>query len=373
MPESFSANNTFVFIADDADLSSISYSGTWAHTVDFIDAYDDTGSEGLPGASATMLFSGYNVAAYAALPDSVQDLLTADPSALLPPNVTVVLDDAPPTRVSVPLALDAPFFAATGLAPDRPHTLAITIDAANKRAAFPFVLDAVAYATTIPPAALATAVPPHRQKALAPSASGRGGAFYTAVVSQAAASAAGRAPVPVGAIVAGVLGGVTLLVCAALAVYLLYARRRRWRRDMAPDPYFMDDPLLVGSPEDKQPLIGRGPPLPSSPQPFAERERDDPFAYPPRASTSRQPSDPASFSAGALTSTPNARPSRRKAEEAGVLSVPRAATYHSDSGIRFTNAGRPISAAEDEHDVDSLDGHESVPPGEDFPPSYSVR
>ena len=61
MPDSISVNNTFIFIADDGDLQSISYGGLWEHDTNrtgYMTAYEDTGSIGTLGATATMQFSG---------------------------------------------------------------------------------------------------------------------------------------------------------------------------------------------------------------------------------------------------------------------------------------------------------------------------
>ena len=61
------------------------------------------------------------------------------------------------------------------------------------------------------------------------------------------------------------------------------------------------------------------------------------------------------------TSSPNQ--SRGKAAEAGLLSVPEEATFHSDSGVRFDEFGQPQPAA----------GSSSAANAQtDVPPSYSA-
>ncbi|KAI0327802.1 hypothetical protein GY45DRAFT_1372851 [Cubamyces sp. BRFM 1775] len=425
MPDSISVNNTYIFLADDSDLESISYGGVWEHDTNhtgYIDAYKDTGSIGAPGSSATMQFSGFAVFAFAALPvelgaDLANSASLLSSGALLAPNVTVELDDEAPTRVSVPLPSDpaqpVPFYTQMALAQDRgPHTLRITVDAGGTDG-FPFVLDAIGYATSVPTpsrgggaaAAAATPTAPGSQQLVSGSAAGQGGFLggWWTEMNEAQQSAASKpAGLPVAAIVGGVVGGVTLLFAAGLAFYFLCVRARHLKLQEA---YFLQSAMVAEpfSYEDKAPLMeafDSAPPdsskeraassypsqayhpTPSTSHASSSDLLTDPLLRAPSSSHSLPPttrphpsSTLRSSSSGGLGSGPLSERARRKAEEAGILSVPgrplAATTYHTDSGVRFValnaDAGDPTESPAE----GSGSGSGAAPA--DVPPSYTAN
>ncbi|KAH9902990.1 hypothetical protein C8Q73DRAFT_785598 [Cubamyces lactineus] len=420
MPDSISVNDTFIFVADDGDLQSISYGGLWEHDTnhtEFVSAYKDTGSIGTPGASATMQFSGLAVAAFAALTSELGADLARTAAALasgtlLAPNVTVQLDDHPPTRVSVPLPTDTdgpvPFYNHTALARGRAHTLRITVDADTPD--FPFVLDAIAYATAVATptgggasaAAVATPTAPGSQQIVSGEAAGQDGFLggFWSGLSSAPQTQAKPPGLPVAAIVGGVVGGVTLLFAAGLAFYFLCVRARHLRLQEA---YFMQS-AMVAEPysfRDKAPLMDAyydsAPSKPTHEEPSSTSYSPQAHhhATPSRASLSDLIADPllrASSSsshhytrissspphsvsiARATSAGPLSEGARRKAEEAGILSVPgrlpAATTYHTDSGVRFVALNADVGDPAESSDGASGSGVDAVPA--DVPPSYSA-
>ncbi|KAI0661693.1 hypothetical protein C8Q70DRAFT_1095252 [Cubamyces menziesii] len=432
MPDSISVNNTFIFIADDGDLQSISYGGLWEHDTNrtgYVNAYEDTGSIGTLGATATMQFSGFAVFAFAALPsplgaDLAHTAALLASGALLAPNVTVSLDTQAPTRVSIPLPTDSdaaqdpiPFYTQTALAQDRgPHTLRITVDADTPE--FPFVLDAIGYASAVPTptgggggggAAASTPTAPGSQQIVSGSAAAGQGGFIGGFWSELSGAQQGGgkpgAELPVAAIVGGVVGGVTLLLAAGLALYFLCVRARHLKLQEA---YFMQS-AMVAEPfkyEDKAPLMEAYDSA-SAPPPNSDKERSS--SYPSQASYHAPPSHAASTSSSNLlaeplllrasssshslsesqsashyshpasisrssSSGPLSEGARRKAEEAGILSVPgrppAATTYHTDSGVRFVALNADAVDPTESHAEGSGSGIGPAPA--DVPPSYTA-
>ncbi|KAI0359913.1 hypothetical protein OH77DRAFT_1419263 [Trametes cingulata] len=385
MLESVSENGTFVFAADDADFTSIQYDGIWKHTSgQFIGAYEGTGSVGLSGATASMNFTGFGVAAYAAIPKFLANV--SDPASLPRPNVTVQIGDTDPTQVSIPLATQTPFYSNDTLSSDQPHTIQIRIDDTSD--AFPFVLDLIAYATTLAPSATAPPAPSGSQQRLYSTAEGES-AFFTPFAS---GTHAPYAPVavgdglPVGAIVGGVVGGVTLLLAAGLAFYFLHVRARQLR---IPEPYFVPSDMVAHRCEhdDKQPLIAPledaypappytdaiAPSAPSSVVSYASTPPGVPISGALASRTSVHGNRPPSLSSASSVTSTSAYGSRpiRKAEEAGVLSVPPPTTYHADSGIRFTPSGPSSSiSTTTSSDTPTESAHRELA---DVPPSYSAK
>ncbi|OSD06532.1 hypothetical protein PYCCODRAFT_1422759 [Trametes coccinea BRFM310] len=372
MPESISVDDVFYYAIDDADFDSIQYAGLWVHNTTGFgeDTYKNTGSYGAPGATASFKFSGFGVATYIALP---ADLEGNQKAASLPlPNVTVVLDDQPPADVSVALNASQAFWYAMNLSQDATHS--VTVKIVNQTDGFPFVLDEVLYLRTMEPSATATFTPPGSQQTISPGPSTFIPAF--APPNQSAAPDAAGSGLPVAAIVGGVVGGVTLLLGAALAFYFMCIRAKQLKlpESMVLDPYDYGGEIE----EDKRSLLHHQhsgsttvtgeDSLYKLPQRTSSPSADD-------ASHPHPPSRPASIhtiSAGRPpslagsdlpTTPPNSGPVR-KAVEAGILSVPRPKTYHADSGIRFvandTEAGP--STASPAHDSPIVETPTDVPP-----------
>ncbi|KAI0368596.1 hypothetical protein BV20DRAFT_447065 [Pilatotrama ljubarskyi] len=361
MPDSVTEGNLIVYAADDADLDSFAYTGEWLHHTDadkeFDDPLDSTVSvPRLPGASVTMNFTGVAVVAVAGIPLNIN----ASTARFSPPNLTVTLDNNTPTKASVPLSTDLPFFRAGPLNADLPHTLTITLDAQTDD--FPFALDGVAYA------AFRNQTKPPSQDVL-PSGGGLAQGLLPTVAQQGAKQDA----VPVGPIVGGVIGGTALLVLVSLLVWYLFIRpRRRGGRAFFYAPAKISD-MLSGETDSKPepyPLT-----LPTSATPTmsqysshaAPRQPTVPHAPSEVSSGYGAPESVSGYGYGVgMASTPpgvggaaeSAAAHKRKAEMAGMLSVPAPTTYHADSGIRFGETGAGPSA---------------TPELAEVPPSYSEK
>ncbi|KAH9898261.1 hypothetical protein C8Q73DRAFT_392705 [Cubamyces lactineus] len=196
---------------------------------------------------------------------------------------------------------------------------------------------------------------------------------------------ASSSSVPVGAIVGGTIGGVALLVSAALAVYFLYFRRRRHGvyayQSFGGAPIFdSEKDHLTGHPAEAgqvEPFLAPAPTssysdhppyVPSVPSEVPPTPRT-PHTYPPASSTFGGSGSGAGSSSGRTLSVVNdtadlgyLTPAQRKAAEAKQqsLSQPGDVQFHADSGVRFDSQGRPIEASTSE-----------VLPLADVPPEYT--
>ncbi|KAI0327801.1 hypothetical protein GY45DRAFT_1081186 [Cubamyces sp. BRFM 1775] len=349
MPDSTSVDGLFLYVADDSDFDSISYGGgedaIWEHTSEgWYGAYKNTGSEGVPGGTASMNFTGLGVFAFAAIPANLSST-----AARTAPNVTVTLDDNTPTKVTVPLSTESPFFEAGPLNDGITHTITIRIDEMTDE--FPFALDGIIYAaeqnTTKPPS----------QDTLPPDSSTSG--FLQGLLPvETAKQDSGP---PVGPIVGGVIGGTALIVIISLVVWYLFIRpRRRGGRAFFYAPAKISD-MLSGETVDAKP----------EPYPLMHPTSTPSMSQVPARQGTLPPTDPSDAESGygygvgmgkpgspyapSTAGSSEAAAHRRKAEMAGVLSVPKPTTYHADSGIRFNDpsAAGPSSgpAAHDLADV----------------------
>ncbi|KAI0635889.1 hypothetical protein C8Q77DRAFT_600214 [Trametes polyzona] len=361
MPDSVS-NGTFIaYLADDADRKAITYNGGWGHftsatSVGLNETYLDTASEGQIGATASMTFTGSIVAGVAALP-----LNLTDPIVRSPPNVSVSIDGSTPETLSVPpTALD--FFYKNKNLNVGKHTITITV--LEETDDWPFVLDYLVYGgpddVTVPIGAT--------QQVADDGSDADTAGFLQGLLPQIEKAQQSKSDsVPVGPIVGGVIGGIALLTLISLVVWYLFIRpRRRGGRpffyapakisdvlsseiDAKPDPY----PLL-------QPTNGQAGPI--SQVPSLAPTRRPTFAQseisleqgPPESSLGYGVGMGMSMGSGGSSS---AKPPLSKAEMAGALSPPPPATYHSDSGIRFTGAGAGPSAG-----TSAVEGLSEVPP-----------
>ncbi|KAI0328512.1 hypothetical protein GY45DRAFT_1347143 [Cubamyces sp. BRFM 1775] len=192
--------------------------------------------------------------------------------------------------------------------------------------------------------------------------------------------------VPVGAIVGGTVGGVALLIAAALAVYFLYFRHRRHGvyayQSFGGAPIFdSEKDHLTGHPAEAaqvEPFLAPAPTssysdnppyAPSAPSEVPPTPRT-PHTYPPASSTFGGSGSGAGSSSGRTLSVVNdtvdavgyLTPAQRKAAEAKQQSLPQPGDvqFHADSGVRFDSLGRPIEASTSE-----------VLPLADVPPEYT--
>ncbi|KAI0081467.1 hypothetical protein K474DRAFT_1348117 [Panus rudis PR-1116 ss-1] len=203
------------------------------------------------------------------------------------------------------------------------------------------------------------------------------------------ASSTSKSP-PIGAIVGGTVGGLVLLVSAAIALFFLCRKRKDkpyfyWAAEASelldeeltqPRPYIPEDPSWAGA------AATASPTSPIHPQSMvSQRDRDRRTST--RASAShnmerssvrRSPTNSRHHTSESATlllsrastdaSLPFASPNQRhsKAAEAGILSVPQPATFHADSGVRFSTMELVASGS----------GSRQVAPYPvDVPPSYS--
>ncbi|KAI9057346.1 hypothetical protein FKP32DRAFT_1380241 [Trametes sanguinea] len=354
MTESASVNGFLIYAADDTDFDSIFYGGKdviWEHrNSGWNDAYNNTASDGQVGGIASMNFTGVVVLAFAAMPANLSSF-----DSLSPPNVTVQLDNDTPTKVTVPVTTETPFFQAGPLNDGTPHSISIRIDEATEQ--YPFALDVIAYAVyqnTSKPASQST-VP----------VDGNTATIIQGLLSSKDGAQKSSGP-PVGPIVGGVIGGTALIAIISLVVWYLFIRpRRRGGRAFFYAPAKISD-ILAGETADAKP----------DPYPLMHPTTQASLSQVPSLAPTRQGTlvqseasqDLESVSGygyghgmgkGESLSAVESAAHRRKAEEAGVLSVPRAATFHADSGIRFTD---PNAA-----------GPSAVPELADVPPTYSEK
>ncbi|OSD03212.1 hypothetical protein PYCCODRAFT_1424749 [Trametes coccinea BRFM310] len=191
---------------------------------------------------------------------------------------------------------------------------------------------------------------------------------------------ASASSVPVGAIVGGAVGGFTLLVCAALAVYFLYFRRRRhgvyaYHSFGGGEPLFDSEkdrlrPTEVAGSQ-IEPFLAPAPTTTYSDNPtYSPRAPSElsptpqtPHTYPPAASSIS--GSGAGSSSGRTLSVVNdysdggyLTPAQRKAAEAKRESE--RVQFHADSGVRFDSEGRPVVPSTSE-----------VLPLADVPPEYT--
>ncbi|KAI0359912.1 hypothetical protein OH77DRAFT_1434300 [Trametes cingulata] len=380
MPDSLTDGDLIVYVADDGDLASISYTGAWQHHVEADKDFDDplNSTVSLPlelKASATVNFTGVAVVAVAGVPLTINS--TA--ARFSPPNLTVTLDGNTPTKVTVPLSTDVPLFKAGPLNADLPHTLTITVDAQTDD--FPFALDGIAYAAfrnqTKPPS-----------QAVLPAGGNSSGLLQGLLPGEAGAQGKKEDGLPVGPIVGGVIGGAALLVIVSLVVWYLFIRpRRRGGRAFFYAPAKITD-MLSGETADSKPEpypLNLPSTTPTMSQYSSPIPQPHPTSFPhagpaSEVSSSHGPSDSvsgygygsssnygygSSYSGGMASPPPgvDGAAHRRKAEMAGMLSVPAGpTTYHADSGIRFGGDGGGAGPST-----------EVVPELSEVPPSYSEK
>ncbi|KAI0671697.1 hypothetical protein C8Q78DRAFT_792008 [Trametes maxima] len=381
MPDSFTEGDLIVYAADDADLNSITYNGQWAHLGrSFNASYMDTGSIGVVGSSASMNFTGLAVLLYNAIPSDLTPT-----QRLTPPNVTVSLDNNTPTHVTVTTGNDDPFFQAGPLNAGTQHTITVTIDAQTDD--FPFALDLVAYG------GFRNQSQPQGQQIIAQgqNASGILGSSDGITGASPSGSQSKSSGPPVGPIVGGVVGGTALLVLIALAVWYVFVRPRRQggraffyapgnitdilssETEVKPDPYQVGIPTTSNGPTSQassQALLAhRQTTLASSEASYSQGpESVSGYGYGYPASVHHAGTGsvyaPSTYHdssvGGSEAPAAVAAAHRRKAEQAGVLSVPPPTTYHADSGIRFGGDGEGA-------------GPSAVPDLSDVPPTYSER
>ncbi|CDO75552.1 hypothetical protein BN946_scf184883.g14 [Trametes cinnabarina] len=355
MAESASIDGLLIYAADDTDFDSILYGGkdiVWEHRgFGWNDAFNDTASEGAPGGIVTMNFTGIVVLAFAALP---ANLSSHDSDS--PPNVTVRLDRDTPTKVTIPVATETPFFQAGPLNDGIPHSISITIDEATDP--FPFALDLIAYAvyqnTTKPQSQ--TSVP----------VDGNTATIIQGLLSSKDAAQKDNGP-PIGPIVGGVIGGTALIAIVSLVVWYLFIRpRRRGGRAFFYAPAKISD-MLSGETADVKP----------DPYPLMHPTTNTSLSQIPSLPPTRQGTLPQSgeiqdldtgssaygygfgLGKGESLSAAESAAHQRKAETAGVLSVPPPTTYHADSGVRFSD----LNAA----------GSSTAPALSEVPPTYSEK
>ncbi|KAI0772126.1 hypothetical protein BD413DRAFT_492776 [Trametes elegans] len=351
--------DTTLFVIDDHNRNSIVYEtqDLWFPQENVQYAFENTLTAGLAGAKAALTFSGSAVV--------IWGIATTVPGAL-PPAVQFSIDGNVVQTTTAPNNGTRDFeyaFLDIESISDGKHLLEFNVLNATKQ--YPFALDLIAYLPS------SGASPTASQQIVtsfipAPTAS-----------STAAATQSNSSSTPVGAIVGGVVGGVAVLVAAAIAVYFLFFRRRSNGQ-----PYFYASPAKAGDLLDQEgkptpydiPSPGAGAATaPHLPYDAARPTSGGPSAYsgttafsapaPPPPTSAYNPSgEPVSdYSAGTSHSGPSQQRSsfyvansgppvvsspnqpRSKAAEAGLLSVPQAATYHADSGIRFNAAGEPSS------------------------------
>ncbi|KAJ8453479.1 hypothetical protein ONZ51_g13574 [Trametes cubensis] len=183
----------------------------------------------------------------------------------------------------------------------------------------------------------------------------------------------------------GTIGGVALLVSAALAVYFLYFRRRQHGvyayQSFGGAPIFdSEKDHLTGHPAEAaqvEPFLAPAPTssysdhppyAPTAPSEVPPTPRT-PHTYPPATSTFGGSGSGAGSSSGRTLSVVNdtadlgyLTPAQRKAAEAKQqsMSQPGDVQFHADSGARFDSLGRPIEASTSE-----------VAPLADVPPEYT--
>ncbi|KAI9000820.1 hypothetical protein BD414DRAFT_511460 [Trametes punicea] len=359
-----------LFVIDDSNLKTINYEtpDLWfPSTVPQDEAIDGTLTKGLAGAKANLTFVGSAVA--------VLGIGSTDVGG--PPAVEFTIDGSLHVSATAPnngsTGFEYPFLDIADLSVDQ-HSLEIQVINATRN--YPFVLDAIVYA---PPSG---AMPTASQVVYT-------NTIPSATISVAAQSASHNSSgAPVGAIVGGVVGGVAVLVAAGIAVYLLCFRRRSNGK-----PYFYASSAkagdLLGIDEEPKPT-----PYEYNPQAVTVVPTAGPHSQyggssaptisaHPVASVYAQSAAPLSdYSSGTSTSGPSQPPAlhivtnappvrhspnqpRSKAAEAGLLSIPQPATYHADSGVRFSSTGEPSSSSSAA--VEALD----APELQDVPPSYS--
>ncbi|KAI0677340.1 hypothetical protein C8Q78DRAFT_84773 [Trametes maxima] len=362
------------FIVDDANTNSILYQPkdlVFPTTYDNTIAFSGTITEIVTGGTASLTFSGTAVVVYGI---ATTDFSVAPPSATFKIDGSLQQTSTAPNNGS--LSYSYPFFESGELSSGQ-HTLDIAVTHGTNE--YPFILDYIVYL----PESGATPTASQQATATAPP----GPTVFTSP----------KAAVPVGAIVGGVVGGIAVLLGAAIAVYLLCFRHRGGRK-----PYFYAthanaDELLA--PEAK-PTPYENPPSTPGPQTavittpgpqsqysvgtsYVQSIRGAQLSHIPSAYT---PSEAplSDFSAESSTSGPSHPPSlflvnghggprvtsspnqpHSKAAEAGLLSVPQPATYHADSGIRFNSPGEGSSSSS--RPAEPLAAQDLA----DVPPTYS--
>ncbi|KAH9850788.1 hypothetical protein C2E23DRAFT_887124 [Lenzites betulinus] len=339
-----------LFIVDDSNLNSINYEtpSLWFPRTGVDTAFEDTVTEGIAGAKASLTFSGTAVTVFG---------LATTVTTSGPPAIQFSIDGKLVQTVTAPnngsLNIQFPFFDLENLSSGQ-HLLELAV--VNATQDYPFALDVIAY---LP---IAGAAPTASQQVVT--------SFLPAATSTVVATAAASSSAPVGAIVGGVVGGVAVLLAAAFAAYFFCFRRRR-----KSDPYFyasraepgdlLDQeakayeappttPSAFGTPSQYTPGSGAAPSAYSGPSSFTAPAslQYNAAPYTPseapgsELSSTSGPSHPPSLfiaNPGVPRNSPNQ--ARSKAAEAGLLSVPQPATFHADSGIRFNSNGEPSSSS----------------------------
>ncbi|KAI0832632.1 hypothetical protein BC628DRAFT_1335701 [Trametes gibbosa] len=365
-----------LFIVDDSNLNSINYEtpSLWFPRTNIDSALQGTVTEGLAGAKASLTFSGTALVVFGLA-------TTANDSG--PPTVQFSLDGRVVQTTTAPnngsVNIEFPFLDLENLSSAQ-HLLELAV--VNATQDYPFALDLIAYLPT------SGAIPTASQEVVT--------SFLPAPTSSVAPVAPAKSSgAPVGAIVGGVVGGVALLLVAAFAAYFFCFRRRR-----KGDPYFYASRAEPGDLLDQEVKATPYEVPPTTPSAFGPSSQYNtgagvpPSAYsaqsgyptplPFNAPTQYAPSEaPGSeLSGGTSTSGPSSPPSlfianpamlrssanqaRSKAAEAGLLSMPQTATYHADSGIRFSSTGEPSSSSAVTAQV------LASPDLADVPPTYSA-
>ncbi|KAI0774470.1 hypothetical protein C8Q74DRAFT_1368942 [Fomes fomentarius] len=366
------------FFVDDSDLQSITYDtkDLWS-PAELDGAYQATVTKGVAGAKASMQFSGTAI--------EVVGFITSAPN-VGPPAAQFSLDGKVAQTVTAPN--DGPtkqfdYFVFEGLSSGSQHTLEIVV--LNATDQYPFVLDYLIY---LPPKG---ATPTGSQSMASTSLPS-----ITSTPSPANANAQTSSGVPVGPIVGGVVGGLAVIVAACIAVWFLCFRRRRsngqpyfyassakagdlLEHEVKPEPYTDARPQSIAAASTLRPASSYHPgpqtaysaPSQYSSPPSglgfsAHTPSEAPFSDAGSSHAGTSHGSTLGLAAGSMprvTSSPNQAQS--KAAEAGLLSVPQAATYHADSGVRFDANGQPIGASSSANVL-------AAPELTDVPPGYSA-
>lgn len=381
MPDSVS-NGTFIaYLADDGDTKAITYTGTWAHLSSGLnESYLDTGSAGNSGSQAALTFKGEQavtssppgtntlpigsiIAAVAAIPNGLSD---AD--ARNAPNVSFVVDGGAAMNATVDASNNTFMYINKALTVGQ-HTVTLTI--LEQTDAFPFVLDVFVYAGPDD-----VTVPIGDTQPLSDDGSAGSTGFLNGLLPDIEKAENSNSGPPVGPIVGGVIGGLSLIGIVSLVVWYLFVRpRRRGGRPFFYAPAKISDilsseigqctslnlnfvipnahPLLPSADTKPQPY-----PL-TQPTPGAPTRS---MSQVPSLAPTRQPTYAQSESeleqglesvSGSSGYGYGAGMGANRQDKKGPLSSPPPATYHADSGIRFTAGGS------------------STDPLTDVPPMYS--
>ncbi|EIW63710.1 uncharacterized protein TRAVEDRAFT_41140 [Trametes versicolor FP-101664 SS1] len=201
--------------------SSIAYDDTWQlipRSGLNSNTTSDAAYAGQPGSTLSFDFTGIALLAASTLPAT----LPANANQTLP-NVTITLDDQPPTRASAARTAGDAFFSAGPISAGA-HKLSITVDDASPE--FPFILDVLAY---FPVQDVAQAYNASSSASI-DAASGADAAKQQQIqnlINQLKVAQQKERGPPVAAIVGGTIGGVVLLSLISYAVWYLYVRPRR--------------------------------------------------------------------------------------------------------------------------------------------------